>query len=72
MTINNPITLSCKHLSLKCVKIHGHFVKCQICKRHNAVMRFLGVWACRQCLKPMVMGFMAGKLDRYHTQEEDE
>lgn len=61
-----------RDLSLKCVKIHGHYVRCQICKRHNAVERFLGVLVCRQCLKPMAIGFMTGKLVEGHTQEVEE
>lgn len=51
-----------RDLSLKCIKIHGHFVRCQVCKRHNAVERFYGTLVCRQCLKPMAIGFMIGRL----------
>ena len=58
-----------RDLSLKCIKIHGHYVRCQICKRHNAVERFYGVLVCRQCLKPMAIGFMTGKLVAQEAKE---
>ena len=51
-----------RDLSLKAVKIHGKFVRCEICKKHNAVERFLGILVCRNCLRPMATGFMIGKL----------
>lgn len=49
--------------SLKAMKVHGKFVRCQICKEHNAVERFFGVLVCRKCLRPMSLGFLIGEAD---------
>lgn len=49
--------------SLKAVKIHGKRVKCEICKKHCAVERFNGVLVCRRCLRPMIIGFMAARVE---------
>lgn len=44
--------------SLKAIKINGKRVKCEICKQHCAVERFIGVLVCRRCLRAMAIGFM--------------
>ena len=51
-----------RDLSLKAIHINGHRVRCSVCKRHDAVERFLGVLVCRQCLRPMAMGFFIGRV----------
>ena len=51
-----------RDLSLKAIKRHGKFVRCQICKKHNAVASYAGLLVCRNCFRPLAYGFFAGRV----------
>lgn len=51
-----------RDLSLKTIRVHGKRVRCQVCKKHDAVERFYGTLICRSCLKPMVIGYLTGRM----------
>lgn len=52
-----------RDLSLRTIRIHGRRVRCQVCKEHDAVDRFLGLLVCRKCLRPMAYGFFLSRIE---------
>lgn len=51
-----------RDLSAKAIKKNGKFIRCQICKQHNAIADFAGVYACRRCFRAFMIGFMTGRM----------
>lgn len=46
---------------MKAIKIGGHRVKCQICKRRYATAHIFRTLTCGRCLRGLFIGFMVGK-----------
>lgn len=51
-----------RDLSLKAIRIHGKRVRCQVCRQHDAVEKFLGLLVCRKCLRPMAYGWFVAQM----------
>jgi len=51
-----------RDLTLKAIKKNGKFVRCSICRQHNAVAPFAGQNMCRKCFRPFALGFLTARL----------
>lgn len=61
-----------RDLSLKTIRVHGKRVKCKICKQHDAVENYCGIFVCRKCLRPMIYGVFLARTMMAKEAIEDE
>lgn len=61
-----------RDLSLKTIRVHGKRVKCKICKQHDAVENYCGIYVCRKCLRPMIYGVFLARVMSTKEATENE
>lgn len=57
---------------MKPIKINGHMLPCDVCRRHRAKVRFEGLLICRKCTKGVCLGFLVAKTDVFRIREGEE
>lgn len=56
---------------MRAIKVAGHKVPCTICRKRPAKAPFAGQIFCGRCMRPFLLGFMAGSMSHSTDRREE-